>query len=96
MYFIVDAQLPPALARVIAKHGHAADHVFDIGPNSMSDSEIWDYAVSHNGVIVTKDEDFGDMVAICSDAPAIVWVRVGNLSRSELITFFAFKGVGLF
>ena len=31
MRFLVDAQLPPALARMIAEAGHEADHVIDVG-----------------------------------------------------------------
>lgn len=31
MRFLVDAQLPPALARWLAAQGHEAEHVGDIG-----------------------------------------------------------------
>lgn len=30
MRFIVDAQLPPALARMLAEHGHEVQHVVDL------------------------------------------------------------------
>ena len=38
MRFIVDAQLPPALARVLAAHGHDSKHVADIGMKEAEDS----------------------------------------------------------
>jgi len=58
MRFVVDAQLPPALARLLATHGHTAEHVADIGLRDADDSPIWAYALLHQAVFVTKDEDF--------------------------------------
>lgn len=37
---------------------------------------------------VTKDEDFPSMLALGGEAPAIVWIRVGNTRRHALITWF--------
>lgn len=56
--FLIDAQLPPALARKIASLGHNAEHLIDINLLDANDSEIWDYALTKQAVIVTKDEDF--------------------------------------
>jgi predicted nuclease of predicted toxin-antitoxin system len=39
--FLVDAQLPPALARVLSEKGHEAEHVADLGLVSATDSKIW-------------------------------------------------------
>ncbi len=63
MRFLVDAQLPPALVRLLREHGHTAEHVTKIGPADAPDRDIWRYALEHKSVIVTKDEDFADMVA---------------------------------
>ncbi len=41
MNFLVDAQLPPALARWIAGQGHRAVHVFDLGFHRAADPVIW-------------------------------------------------------
>jgi predicted nuclease of predicted toxin-antitoxin system len=53
--FLVDAQLPPALARRIQALGHSAEHVFDYGLATASDEAIRGYAAKTNAVIVTKD-----------------------------------------
>ena len=45
MRFIVDAQLPPALARLLSAHGYTAEHVVDIGMRDLDDSLIWAHAV---------------------------------------------------
>ena len=44
MNFLVDAQLPPALARWIATTGHQAAHVFDLGFHTANDPMIWERA----------------------------------------------------
>jgi predicted nuclease of predicted toxin-antitoxin system len=41
MRFIVDAQLPPALARWLAAKGHEAEHVADLQMEAASDAAIW-------------------------------------------------------
>ena len=88
MRFLVDAQLPPALARLLRDHGHEAEHVTDVGPPDAPDHGIWLYALEHGAVIVTKDEDFADMVATGREAPTVVWVRIGNTRRAVLLAWF--------
>lgn len=56
MRFLVDAQLPPALARLIAESGHVAEHITDIGPGDAPDRDLWHYALAHQAVIVTMVE----------------------------------------
>ena len=85
MHFVVDAQLPPALARVLTSWGHSAEHVYDRFLQDVSDSEIWQYAISCSGVIVTKDEDFPQRVRAVDSPPQVIWLRVGNTSNRALI-----------
>jgi predicted nuclease of predicted toxin-antitoxin system len=56
--FLVDAQLPPALARRIESLGHAAEHVADRGLAKAPDNQIRACAGETGAVIVTNDEDF--------------------------------------
>ncbi len=58
MRFVADAQLPPALARMLVELGHEAQHVVDLNFQAGDDSVIWDFATEHNAVLLTKDEDF--------------------------------------
>jgi len=88
MRFLVDAQLPPALAGLLRERGHQAEHVIDIGPADAPDGALWRYALAHSAVIVTKDEDFADMVAVGGTTPPIVWVRTGNVRRAALLAWF--------
>jgi predicted nuclease of predicted toxin-antitoxin system len=84
---VVDAQLPPALARMLTEQGHTACHVEDLGLRHSDDNEIWQWALSNNAIIFTKDEDFPRRALVGRRAPVIVWLRVGNTSRRALLAW---------
>jgi predicted nuclease of predicted toxin-antitoxin system len=84
MRFLVDAQLPPVLARWIAAKGHAAQHVAELGMAGASDQAIWDKAIELKSVLVSKDEDFTQL-SIAGGGPQIVWITSGNTSKRELL-----------
>ena len=85
MIFLVDAQLPPALARWISSHGHTGTHVFDIGLQTAGDPDIWEHARSERAVIVSKDEDFVDRWLLSETRVALIWIRKGNCSNRALV-----------
>ena len=72
MKFIVDAQLPPALARWLCEQGHQAEHVQEVGLREAEDSPIWRYALEQSAVLLTKHEDFASRVQHSRKAPVIV------------------------
>lgn len=84
MKFLIDAQLPPALARWLGEAGHEAAHVEDAGLREAGDRTIWDQAQQSAAVIVTKDEDFAARAQQQVDGPVIVWLRVGNTTNRAL------------
>lgn len=88
MRFVIDAQLPPALARLLSAHGHISEHVADIGLRDADDSPIWAYALEHDAIIITKDEDFPHRLQQSRISPVIVWLRIGNTSRRALLEWF--------
>ena len=89
MRFLVDAQPTPALARWLAANGHEAEHVSDVDMMSASDREIWEIAHRREAVIITKDEDFAILRNAVSGAfPMVVWLRVGNTRKGELLGWF--------
>ena len=88
MKFIVDAQLPPALALWLREQGQHADHVADVGLREAEDSPIWQYALEQNACILTKDEDFAARAQHSGDTPVIVWLRIGNCSNRALREWF--------
>ena len=88
MRFLVDAQLPPALARWLAAQGHEAAHVGDLGMQAASDAAIWDHALASVSAIVTKDEDFAQRKVLTDDGPIAVWIRLPNTRRRDLLVWF--------
>ena len=89
MRFLVDAQLPPALARWLASTGHTAEHVADRHLEAASDSAIWDCALRETAVIITKDEeDFALRKTLNDTGPPVVWIRLPNTRRPELLARF--------
>jgi predicted nuclease of predicted toxin-antitoxin system len=89
MRFLVDAQLPPALARWLTQRGHPASHVADHGMTTAGDKQIWRMAAELGTAIVTKDEDFVHLRGIDPAGPVVVWVRLGNTTRRALLDAFA-------
>jgi predicted nuclease of predicted toxin-antitoxin system len=88
MRLLVDAQLPPALVALLRERGYTAEHVTEIGPGDTPDRDLWRYALEHDAVIVTKDEDFANMFAMRGAAPAVVWVRIHNTRKAALLAWF--------
>lgn len=88
MRFLVDAQLPPKLAQTLIELGHQAEHLEDVGLRHAKDGDIWNFAVSHQAVVVSKDEDFVDRFRRRGNGPVIVWLRIGNSSNRALLAWF--------
>jgi predicted nuclease of predicted toxin-antitoxin system len=86
-------QLAPALDRWLADAGHDATHVEDVGLREAEDSPIWRHALESETIPITKDEDFAGRVRQSRNAPAIVWLRIGNVSNSALRKWFMPQGV---
>jgi predicted nuclease of predicted toxin-antitoxin system len=88
MRFLVDAQLPPALARWLVTTGHEAEHVADWQMASAADSAIWDFALRNNAAIITKDEDFAQRKVMNGGGPIVIWIRLPNTRRNALLAWF--------
>ncbi len=86
--FIVDAQLPVALAKAICDAGYKAEHVARALQLDAEDAEIWELAKRDSLVIISKDEDFAKRSKQAKDSPAIIWIRVGNTPNRTLIEWF--------
>ncbi len=85
MKFLVDAQLPPALARALSDAGYDAQAVRELGLREAEDGTIWNHAVAHQAAIITKDQDFADRSIVGAPSPVIIWLRIGNTSNRVLL-----------
>ena len=87
MRFLVDAQLPPALARWLVERGHDAEHVADLGMTGASDAMIAAHAEACGAVLVSKDEDF--LALRLPDRFVFLWLRCGNATNRALFVWLA-------
>jgi predicted nuclease of predicted toxin-antitoxin system len=83
--FIVDNQLPVALARWLSAKGHDAVHVLDQGMGQSDDRQIWAEAIAENRIVVSKDEDFFILATRPNDLGQLLWLRVGNCRTQHLL-----------
>lgn len=85
---MIDAQLPPALARHLAHLGHDARHVAEIGLLSASDHAIGRWARENGAVLISKDCDFLRIGSDAGEAVPLIWVRLGNCTRAAVVAAF--------
>jgi predicted nuclease of predicted toxin-antitoxin system len=89
MKFLVDNQLPAALARWLTAMGAPADHVLDRRLQFAGDSDIWALCVAENRIVFSKDVDFLLLASRPADTGQLLWVRIGNCRKQAILTRFA-------
>jgi predicted nuclease of predicted toxin-antitoxin system len=52
------------------------------------DTAIWDYALRAGAAIVTKDEDFAQRKDMTEMEPVVIWIRLPNTRRRDLLAWF--------
>lgn len=83
--FLVDNQLPAALARWLVSKGCQAEHVLVLQLAQSRDEIIWERAARDGVVIVSKDEDFAQLTLVRPEPVAVVWLRMGNCRTPALL-----------
>jgi predicted nuclease of predicted toxin-antitoxin system len=56
-----------------------------IGMEQTDDKTIRQYAIDNGFVITTKDADFYEMNLLYGSPPKIIWLKIGNQSKSTNI-----------
>ena len=56
-----------------------------VGLGQSSDADIWRRAAGENAVIVSKDEDFAQLLPLRSEQVSVVWLRLGNCRTPVLL-----------
>jgi len=84
MRFLLDMNLPPALAEWLREEGHDAVHVGAAGLGDSSDSAIFAHAAVERRVVVTCDLDFGELVAPERRHAGVILLRLRTTRRDYL------------
>lgn len=86
MKFLVDAQLPLRLARLLVDAGHDVVHSLQLPEgNRTPDGALTELADGEGRIMVTKDRDF-EIGHLVQGAPrSLLLVTTGNISNTELL-----------
>ena len=85
----LDAHLSPRLARWLAdSFSVQAVAVRDLGLRQAEDQEIFFAARKAGALVVTKDNDFVELLARHGSPPKILWLTCGNTSEAALREIF--------
>lgn len=87
MNFLIDNQLPAALAQFLRDRGMDAVHVLEIGKGQSRDADLWASAVESGRIVISKDRDFVDL-AKPSSTGRLLLVRLGNCRTDVLLKRF--------
>lgn len=81
----IDANLPPQLAVWLnEKFSVQAYSLKELKLLQTADKEIYNLASKNNIIILTKDEDFAELLRLKGAPPKVIWVTVGNISNQQL------------
>ncbi len=84
--FLVDQQLPTALARFLTQRGHDARHIKEYdGGTTMPDSDIARLADTEGRFVVTKDDDFRISHLLGKPPTRLLHVTCGNITTRGLL-----------
>lgn len=87
MKLLLDANLSLRLTESLKLHFVDCTHVDKVGlPVPAKDGEIWVYALTHNFIIVTNDDDFLNYVSVKGFPLKVVLLRTGNQHNDYLLS----------
>lgn len=80
--------MPPALARWLTDRHCPSTHTNELGLDAADDRDIWTRACAEGLIVVSKDEDFFALANRQGDTGRLLWIRLGNCRRDELLRRF--------
>jgi predicted nuclease of predicted toxin-antitoxin system len=84
MQFLVDINLPKYFSFFNSPNFKFVEDI-DL---TLSDTKIWEFAISQNLVILTKDTDFYNRSILASKKPKVVFLKLGNTTLKQLHQYF--------
>ncbi|MGE0540467.1 MAG: DUF5615 family PIN-like protein [Dehalococcoidia bacterium] len=87
MRLLFDENVSPRLVRLLRDVYPDSTHVHDLGLGGADDDDVWNYAATHNFVVVTKDIDFYHRSVRLGHPPKVILLRLGNCPTSDVEAF---------
>ena len=83
MKLLLDANISWKLVPILKEHFGECIHVDDVSELEFpaKDTKIWQYAKDNGYTIITRDNDFSNLIVLRNFPPKIVLLRTGNCSR---------------
>ncbi|GAB5605826.1 DUF5615 family PIN-like protein [Sideroxyarcus sp. TK5] len=82
---LVDMNLSPSWVEVLRKAGFEAEHWSQLGKLDAPDSELFEWARTHEHIVFTHDLDFGAMLnATQAESPSVFQIRTNDVSPEAL------------
>ena len=85
MKLLFDENLSPKLPRLLDTLFPGSQHVRDCNLKGFPDENIWAFARANGFTIVSKDADFHQRSLLYGQPPKLVWLRLGNCFRDQLL-----------
>ncbi len=86
MKLLFDQNLSPSLPRHLEALFPESVHARDINMARAADDRIWEFALAHGFMIVSKDDDFRQKAILQGPPPKVVGLLLGNCTVEETVT----------
>ena len=85
MRLLFDEQLSNRLPHLLADCYPESLHIEALNLGGAPDIILWQAAVVHGFVLVSKDEDFHRLSVIHGAPPKVVWLRLGTCTTQDIV-----------
>ena len=86
MRFLLDMGISVDVTSVLRDLGHDAVHIHELGPGTLSDTEILQLAIREGRTVIAHDLDFANLLAVsAASLPSVILFRLRNM-RPERVT----------
>lgn len=85
MKLLLDENLSRRVIPFIQDSYPGSTQIALIGLEQAADKVIRQYAIDNAFILVTKDADFYEMNTIFGQPPKLIWLKIGNQSKSTTI-----------
>ena len=85
MKLLLDENLSQRIVPLLQTAYPGSSQVTLLQLETATDRAIWEYAKSHNFVIVIRDSDFHEFGTLYGAPPNTIWLKTGNQSKFAVL-----------